>query len=120
MHSFSCGSDDRETPLRAVQDLSTAVAVFLARDTSSVRVYDPYYCRGGIIGSLARCGFSADLIINEDKDCYVVQKTRQVPENDIVITNPPYSGQDRSDIPYRINIMYDSVVVVVCHSHMLS
>ena len=91
--SRTCGSDDRETPFIAIQDLAAVVSVlFTDRDKRSVRVYDPYFCKGGIISSLAQCGFNERLIFNEDKDCYAVQKKREVPENDIIITNPPYSG----------------------------
>lgn len=93
MMSGSCESDDRETPLVAVQDLSLIVSV-LFRSTlmSDIRIYDPYYCKGGIVKSLSSCGFDESKIFNEDKDCYVVQKKKEVPLNDMIVTNPPYSG----------------------------
>ena len=87
-------SDDRETPLLALQDLTPVVcALFPETATNLIRVYDPYYCRGGVVTSLVQCGFTQSLVYNEDKDCYMVQKKREVPENDILITNPPYSGK---------------------------
>mmetsp|Transcript_9157 Transcript_9157/g.17134 ORF Transcript_9157/g.17134 Transcript_9157/m.17134 type:complete len:282 (+) Transcript_9157:88-933(+) len=89
----TCASDDRETPLKALQDLTAAVShLFEDKDVSRIRVYDPYFCKGTIIKSLVQCGFIPSLIFNEDKDCYEEQKRRQVPANDIIITNPPYSG----------------------------
>ena len=90
----TCDSDDRETPLTAIQDLASVVSVLFAdRDMKRICVYDPYFCKGGIISALTQCGFNEQFIFNEDKDCYAVQKKGEVPENDIIITNPPYSGK---------------------------
>jgi hypothetical protein len=94
MMIHTAGSDDRETPLVAVQDLVSLVipALFQETDSRNIRVYDPYYCKGAIIELLGQCGFSRTNIFNENKDCYAVQKKREVPTNDMLITNPPYSG----------------------------
>jgi hypothetical protein len=88
----ACGSDDRETPLLAVQHLTAVVSVLFDDDKSSIRVYDPYFCKGAIISLLGHCGFDEKKVFNKNCDCYVSQKNNTVPENDIIITNPPYSG----------------------------
>ena len=88
----SCSADDRETPLVAVQDITLVISILFDQNLQDVRVYDPYYCQGTIISMLTKCGFNKNNIHNEDKDCYTVQKTNDVPPNDIIITNPPYSG----------------------------
>ena len=88
----SCSADDRETPLVAVQDITSVISILFDQNLQDVRVYDPYYCQGTIISMLTKCGFNKNNIHNEDKDCYTVQKTNDVPPNDIIITNPPYSG----------------------------
>ena len=88
----ACGSDDRETPLVALKDLTSVIDLLFQEPLCNIRVYDPYYCKGAIISSLGQCGFAEKNIFNEKKDCYAVQKRKEVPKHDIVITNPPYSG----------------------------
>jgi hypothetical protein len=107
-HPFEVDDSDHcETPLKAYQDLivlldrlldgnadeSTADGNnnrFNRKPRSSLRIYDPYYCDGGVKTKLASMGFTN--VINENRDFYKDIATGQVPDYDVLVTNPPYSG----------------------------
>ena len=85
-HAFdvSTPSDHAETPVNAYEDL----APFLR--AVGGRVYDPYYCDGGVVRRLAALGFRD--VINENRDFYADVSNGTVPRHDLLMTNPPYSG----------------------------
>lgn len=91
-------ADDRETPKNALQDVLPLLTALDGQQEGPVRVYDPYYCRGGIKVVLAELGFPD--VHNEDVDCYAAWKKKLadgeecggVPPFDVVVTNPPYSA----------------------------
>eukprot|EP01052_Picozoa_sp_SAG31_P019469 SAG31_NODE_1419_length_8430_cov_2.658024_8_plen_239_part_00 len=56
----------------------------------NLRIYDPYYCDGAVQRHLHALGFHE--VINHKEDFYVQQSTHQVPSHDVLVTNPPYSG----------------------------
>jgi hypothetical protein len=82
--------DHCETPVEAYADIVVfldAVAAKLGVTRATLRVYDPYYCAGGVVERLGSLGFSS--VRNELKDCYSTWKDV---EYDVLVTNPPYSG----------------------------
>ena len=107
-HPFEVDDSDHcETPLKAYQDLTVLLDRLLDNDDeksttdgnsnrsnrkprSSLRIYDPYYCDGGVKTKLASMGFTN--VINENRDFYKDIATGQVPDYDVLVTNPPYSG----------------------------
>ena len=84
-HAFAVSpSDHAETPVNAYEDL----APFLR--AVGGRVYDPYYCDGGVRRRLAALGFRE--VFNENRDFYADIQSKSVPRHDVLVTNPPYSG----------------------------
>ena len=86
-------ADHCETPLAAYQDIVDVLdklASSLNKSRSSLVIYDPYYCDGGIKQKLASIGFTN--VINNNSDFYKDIKDKKIPEYDIILTNPPYSG----------------------------
>ena len=94
-HNFATDPTDHcESPLQAYQDavvLLDFIAKALGKDRSGLAVYDPYYCDGGVKRKLASLGFTN--VWNENRDFYDDIATGSVPKHDVVVTNPPYSGQ---------------------------
>lgn len=63
--------DHCETPLEAYEDVAVfldALCAQLGRTRASLRVYDPYYCAGGVVERLGQLGF--EHVVNEPRDCY--------------------------------------------------
>jgi hypothetical protein len=95
--SFASKGDDRETPERAISDVSRLLNFFLSSCTSTkgnrneIQIYDPYYCKGTIKHELSKFGFHN--VYNEPVDFYQAILKKEVPCYDILLTNPPYSGR---------------------------
>ena len=86
-------TDHCETPLKAYQDIVDILdqlARSLNKSRSSLIIYDPYYCDGGIKTKLASLGFTN--VINNNSDFYVDISKKNIPQYDVLLTNPPYSG----------------------------
>lgn len=86
-------TDHCETPATAYSDLLTlldACCLLLGKTRSALRIYDPFYCNGAVIRHLGNIGF-VDLY-NRCEDFYAVQAAGKTPMYDVLITNPPYSG----------------------------
>ncbi|CAJ1421448.1 unnamed protein product [Effrenium voratum] len=60
--------------------------------SKKIRIYDPYYCQGGVKSRLARLGF--ENVYNENEDFYKVCAQEQVPGFDVLVTNPPFSADE--------------------------
>ena len=90
-HAFDVDQDDHcETSGEAYDDivpLLHELAGMLGRDLT---IYDPYYCAGAVVRHLRARGFSK--VYNRNEDFYRVQREHRVPYFDVVVTNPPYSG----------------------------
>jgi hypothetical protein len=54
-----------------------------------VRIYDPYFCNGGVIKRLKKHGFLK--VYNRREDFYEKIAGNSTPDFDILLTNPPYS-----------------------------
>jgi hypothetical protein len=93
--------DHFETPITAYQDIQPAlaeVAKALGIEQRQLRVYDPYFCQGSIKRHLGELGFSS--VYNENEDFYETDRYKQprgppAGEYDVVVTNPPYSGDHK-------------------------
>ena len=93
-HPFEVDAADHcETPFAAYQDVEPflfRVALALRKPKEKLRIYDPYFCEGSVAKHLARLGFTS--VYNENEDFYAVVREGRVPEHDVLLTNPPYSG----------------------------
>lgn len=86
-------ADDFETSAAAVGDIVSfvgAIAQASKFSASKLKIYDPFYCAGNVRGHWLTNGFPN--FINECEDFYEVMKSRRVPQHDVLVTNPPYSG----------------------------
>lgn len=106
MKSFTCKSakwvfqtdynDHFETPLIAYEDI-IPVLNQLSREIGKVNkdliIYDPYFCLGRMKALLQSLGY--ENVINENEDFYRNIQLRKVPVYDILITNPPFSGEHK-------------------------
>ena len=79
--------DDRETPPRAIEDIINVLKILF--QSQSPTIYDPYYCKGTIKNIFQSFGYPN--VINQDLDFYKTIKNQEIPQHDILITNPPYS-----------------------------
>ena len=93
-HPFEVDAADHcETPFSAYQDIEPflfRVALALKKPKEKLRIYDPYFCEGSVAKHLARLGFTD--VYNANEDFYKVIAENRVPEHDVLLTNPPYSG----------------------------
>ena len=93
-YSFQVDDTDHcETPLQAYRDaldVLDRLAKSLNKKRSTLRIYDPYYCDGGVKLKLASYGFTS--VINRNRDFYDDIDKKATPEYDVLVTNPPYSG----------------------------
>jgi hypothetical protein len=93
---FIADSDDHcETSHVAymhVAPILSYIATRIGRECSSstLKIYDPYYCAGTVIQHLAKLGFQN--VYNKPEDFYQVIQEQRLPHHDVVVTNPPYSG----------------------------
>lgn len=96
VHQFEVDPEDHcETPGAAYDDVAPAL-VWLASSLGKasprqLKIYDPYYCAGAVVRHLTARGFPD--VYNVNEDFYeVVDGKRPPPSYDILVTNPPYSG----------------------------
>lgn len=66
------------------------IAHQLSKTRETLFIYDPFYCEGAMIRELNSLGFMH--VYNRMEDFYSKQETDSVPNYDVLITNPPYSG----------------------------
>jgi hypothetical protein len=99
-HPFATDYNDHfETPLQAVADLLPALdalCAHLGRSRATLRVWDPFFCAGGMARHLAKLGFAA--AIHRNEDFYGVIAARGAPPFDVLLTNPPYSGDHKARV----------------------
>jgi len=94
-HAFPTNPLDHcETPFQAYQDLNSLLMAFcksLDLNPSSLKIWDPYFCNGMVKENLDQLGFTN--VRNENRDFYQLIKDNDMPEYDMILTNPPYSGK---------------------------
>lgn len=60
---------------------------------TQLRIYDPYYCNGAVVQNFTNLGLPH--VYNKKENCYEIWRTEnkvRYPSFDVLITNPPYSG----------------------------
>ena len=81
------------TKKKAFQDIEPllfALAARLKKPKADLRIYDPFYCEGSMVAHLNALGFAS--VHNRNEDFYEVRRRGAVPEHDVLVTNPPFSG----------------------------
>lgn len=73
-----------------ITNLLDSLAQKLNKTRATLRIYDPYFCEGAMIKELNCLGFMD--VYNRREDFYAMQQREEIPEYDVLITNPPYSG----------------------------
>lgn len=73
-----------------IKPLLKLIAKRLEKDPSELNVYDPYFCAGGTAKHLKTLGF--EQVYNVAEDFYEVITDGRIPTHDVLLTNPPYSG----------------------------
>lgn len=90
---FETDADDHcESPLEAYKDIVPFLKDCNNRKSPSAEIfiYDPYFCNGAVVNNLKSLGFTN--VHNRKEDCYKVWGSSSYPSHDILVTNPPYSG----------------------------
>jgi hypothetical protein len=64
---------------------------------SQLSVYDPYFCQGKMVRALcdALPALDASRVINANRDFYADVEAHAVPDHDVLVSNPPYSGHHK-------------------------
>ena len=93
-HEFEVDADDHcETSPEAhahIVNFLNKAAQACGKTPKTLVIYDPYFCAGGTKRSFAALGFPN--VVNENKDFYSVLERGEVPQHDVLVTNPPYSA----------------------------
>ena len=87
--------DHCESPLEAYSDISgflNELAKELNKTPETLAIYDPYYCEGSVVARLNSLGFKN--VYNRKEDFYAVAASNSLPNFDVMVTNPPYSGDN--------------------------
>ena len=91
---FTADPDDHcETSPAAYKHIAPVlnlIAKALNKEPCDLQIYDPYYCAGGMVHHLNQLGFKN--VYNKCEDFYASIAQEEVPAHDVVLTNPPYSG----------------------------
>jgi len=66
------------------------IAERIGKTPNNLQIYDPYYCAGTVVQHLNKLGF--ENVYNQPEDFYQVIRDGCVPQHDVLVTNPPYSG----------------------------
>jgi hypothetical protein len=86
-------ADDCETSIQAYRDIAPILkklAQKLGKDPADLCIYDPYYCQGGVEKNLNKLGFGN--VYNKNEDFYACLESGKLPQHDVLMTSPPYSG----------------------------
>eukprot|EP00729_Bicosta_minor_P017602 gene17602-15861_t len=93
-HPFETEAGDHaETPVEAYQHIAPflqRIAHRLGKSPAELVIYDPFYCEGRTVALMASIGFATTL--NKNEDFYAARAAGTCPEFDVLMTNPPFSG----------------------------
>lgn len=96
-HPFETDYGDHfETSPEAYKHIDVVLAQLcqvLGKSKGELLIYDPYYCEGSVIHHLGALGYSS--VINRNRDFYADVENGLIPHFDVVVTNPPYSGDHK-------------------------
>lgn len=73
-----------------IAPILTYIAEQIGKKPSNLQIYDPYYCAGTVVQHFNKLGFED--VYNKPEDFYQVIQDGCVPQHDVLVTNPPYSG----------------------------
>mmetsp|Transcript_31169 Transcript_31169/g.47724 ORF Transcript_31169/g.47724 Transcript_31169/m.47724 type:complete len:526 (-) Transcript_31169:78-1655(-) len=86
--------DHCESPIEAYKDIAMLLDKLCGpNQKEDLSIYDPYYCNGAVIRNLQEIGYTN--VHNKKEDCYEVwsSSSKEYPEFDVFLTNPPYSDE---------------------------
>lgn len=93
-YPYKVTDDDHcETPAQAYVDISSILisfALLIGKTAETLMVYDPYFCEGSVIERMGSIGFKT--VHNVKEDFYLAHAENRLPQYDVLVTNPPYSG----------------------------
>jgi hypothetical protein len=93
-YPYTVNDDDHcETPVEAYSDISTflsRISVMVKKTNETLQIFDPYHCEGSVISRLGSIGFKT--VHNEKVDFYASILNDEIPDYDVLVTNPPYSS----------------------------
>ena len=93
-YPYTVNDDDHcETPVEAYSDIASflnTVALSVGKTNEALKIFDPYHCEGSVIARLASIGFKN--VHNEKEYFYATILNDEIPEYDVLVTNPPYSS----------------------------
>ena len=113
-------NDHFETPLRAYTDISpvlSQIAEKIGKTKAELAVYDPYFCQGSMVQHMSSLGFHN--VINRNTDFYEDIAMKRIPEYDVMVTNPPYSGEHKQKLLTYLSNRFGIVVTYVLLSLFL-
>ena len=86
--------DHCETPEGAYRDIEPLLfklsRLFGKKGKDELNIYDPFFCEGAVRDHLNSLGFPN--VHNVPEDFYEVQREGRIPTHDVLVTNPPFSG----------------------------
>lgn len=93
-YPYTVNDDDHcETPVEAYSDIASllnVLAVSIGKTNQTLKIFDPYHCEGSVIARLESIGF--ENVYNEKEDFYATILNEEIPDYDVLVTNPPYSS----------------------------
>jgi hypothetical protein len=94
-HAFVADFNDHfETPFVAYADIAPILKRLAAKMQGPLRVYDPFFCKGSVVSHLKQLGFPH--VYNRNEDFWAVLAAKRLPAFDVIVTNPPYSDEDKA------------------------
>jgi hypothetical protein len=92
-------SDHFETPVEAVQHIKPVLQELcrlMGKTPATLRIYDPFYCTGSIVQHFRSIGFTH--VHHANRDFYMDVRRENVPDYDVMVTNPPYSADHKEQV----------------------
>ncbi|WZN59594.1 hypothetical protein HKI87_02g11200 [Chloropicon roscoffensis] len=86
--------DHCETPKVAYEHIAPILDCLgrrLGKKRHDLKLYDPFFCEGTAKKHLESLGFAK--VHNEKEDFYEKLRLGEIPEHDVLVTNPPFSGK---------------------------
>lgn len=106
-HPFETEYGDHfETSMEAYKDVVPCLhelSKLRRKSSANLAIYDPFYCAGAVVSHMAQLGFPG--VINRNRDFYKDVQEKATPEFDVLMTNPPFSGDHKK---YTVGYAFDS------------
>ena len=120
-YAYEVDEDDHcESPEEAYQDIDHMlchISILMQKSRATLRIYDPYHCKGSMIERLKKLGYED--VYNKNEDFYVSICEKKLPEYDVLVTNPPYSGDHMEKLlKYVLSIDKPSFLLIPNYVYM--